>query len=548
MTTPLRAALYARFSTDKQSNFSVEDQLRVCERLAEREGFVVVARFSDAAISGGTTKRPEYQAMLAAARRGEFGVIIAEDASRLWRHSGEQETRLAELGDLGLHVVSGDLDTRHESAEIVGAFKGAMNAQFRAEIARRTRRGLEGKAKRGKSTGGRAYGYTSVPDPAGETNKDGSPAKVRAIDPERASHVRWIFEQYAAGWSTRRIAIALNERGVPSPGADWKRTTRRRDGKWLDSTINGNILDNPLYAGEVLWNRVSMPHSKQDSSIRIKRLQPEAAWIRRHDESLRIIPQPLWDRVRARRANLTAGNRLIRPAPESSRRPGARGGRALKYPLSGLLTCGQCGGFFAMADVYAYTCSSHRNGGNAACRERARIPKAKLQEVVLDTVRSELITPARLERYRRRVSAGGRKREEARGAQTHAARERLAKAERTVANIMTAIKAGIFTPTTKAELMTAEAEVVTARAALAAVPEEVATARAGVRAVTELEEMVRALPAMLTKDADRAREILRRVLGTVRLVRQKEGLFAELSTSPGRLLPLASANGSGGRI
>jgi site-specific DNA recombinase len=88
MTQPLRAALYGRYSTDKQSNFSVEDQLRVCERLAEREGFAIVARFSDAAISGGTTKRPEYQAMLAAARRGEFGVIIAEDASRLWRNSG----------------------------------------------------------------------------------------------------------------------------------------------------------------------------------------------------------------------------------------------------------------------------------------------------------------------------------------------------------------------------------------------------------------------------------------------------------------------------
>lgn len=494
------------------------------------------------------TRRPEYQAMLAAARRGEFGVILAEDASRLWRNSGEQAQRLDELADLGLHVVSGDLDTRHESAEIVGGIKGIMNAQFRAEIARRTRRGLEGKAHRGKSTGGRAYGYTSVPDPAGEMNKDGSPAKVRVIDPERAKVVVQIFTWYAEGWSTRRIAIELNERGVPSPGASWQRKVRRRDGKWLDSTINGNILDNPLYVGDVLWGRVSMPHSKRDSSVRFKRPQPEAAWKRRHDEALRIIPQPLWDRVRARRANLTAGNRLIRPAPESSRRPGTRGGRALKYPLSGLLTCGQCGGFFAMSDVYAYTCSSHRNGGNTACRERARIPKAKLQEVVLATLRNELVTPARLERYRRRIAAGGRKKEEARGAQTHAARARLAAAERTRDNIMRAIKAGIFTPTTKAELMDAEADVTAARAAIGAVPEKAAAAKAGTRAVAELEEMVAALPAMLGKDADRAREILRRLLGTVRLVREKGGLFAVLETAPGRLLPVASANGSGGQI
>jgi hypothetical protein len=45
-----------------------------------------------------------------------------------------------------------------------------------------------------------------------------------------------------------------------------------------------------------------------------------------------------------------------------------------------------------------------------------------------------------------------------------------------------------------------------------------------------------------------AREILRRLVGTVRLVREKGGLFAELSTSPGRLLPVASANRSGGLI
>jgi DNA invertase Pin-like site-specific DNA recombinase len=60
----MRAALYARFSTEKQSECSIEDQFRVCERIAERNGFTVVARFSDAAISGGTIERPGYRALL----------------------------------------------------------------------------------------------------------------------------------------------------------------------------------------------------------------------------------------------------------------------------------------------------------------------------------------------------------------------------------------------------------------------------------------------------------------------------------------------------
>jgi hypothetical protein len=161
-----------------------------------------------------------------------------------------------------------------------------------------------------------------------------APIRMPPNDPDAAVIGPGTRGEAILGGERRRIAIELNERGVPSPGAAWKRKTRRRDGKWLDSTINGNILDNPLYAGEVIYNRVSMPHAEQDSAIRFKRPQPEAAWIRRHDEALRIVPQPLWDRVRARRQNLPAGNRVIL---KRGRKPGSRGGRALRWPLSGLL-------------------------------------------------------------------------------------------------------------------------------------------------------------------------------------------------------------------
>jgi DNA invertase Pin-like site-specific DNA recombinase len=101
----LRAALYGRYSTEKQSENSIADQFRVCAGIAARHGFQVVGHFSDAALSGGTTQREGYQALLAAARRGEFDVIVAEDASRLWRLMAEQSPRLAELLDLGVHVV-----------------------------------------------------------------------------------------------------------------------------------------------------------------------------------------------------------------------------------------------------------------------------------------------------------------------------------------------------------------------------------------------------------------------------------------------------------
>ena len=87
-------------------------------------------------------------------------MIVAEDTSWLWRNLAEQSPRLAELSDLGLHVVTHDLDTRHESAEIMGAIGGAMASAYRREIGQRVRRGLEGLARNGKSAGGRSFGYT----------------------------------------------------------------------------------------------------------------------------------------------------------------------------------------------------------------------------------------------------------------------------------------------------------------------------------------------------------------------------------------------------
>ena len=79
----MRIALYGRFSTDHQRPESITDQLRVAGKLATDQGFLVVAKFSDSAVSGGTRRREGYQALLAAAREGKFEAIVVEDDSRL---------------------------------------------------------------------------------------------------------------------------------------------------------------------------------------------------------------------------------------------------------------------------------------------------------------------------------------------------------------------------------------------------------------------------------------------------------------------------------
>jgi site-specific DNA recombinase len=65
----MRAAIYARYSSDNQREESIEDQIEVCRRYAVRLGLEVTATFNDRAISCSNNNRPGYQQMLAEGHR-----------------------------------------------------------------------------------------------------------------------------------------------------------------------------------------------------------------------------------------------------------------------------------------------------------------------------------------------------------------------------------------------------------------------------------------------------------------------------------------------
>ena len=95
----MRAAIYARYSTDLQSACSIEDQLRLCRARIEAEGWSLVNSYTDYAISGASRLRPGYQKLLEDARAGTFDVVVAEALDRLSR---DQEDTAALYKQLGL--------------------------------------------------------------------------------------------------------------------------------------------------------------------------------------------------------------------------------------------------------------------------------------------------------------------------------------------------------------------------------------------------------------------------------------------------------------
>ena len=234
----MRAILYARVTTSDQREASLDDQLRECEELCKREGFTVVGRESDHGLSGESTDRPGYQRVLRVVENGEADAVVAHELSRLWRSPAEQALQVEQFEFRGRHVVTCDgADTRRDGFEFLFAVKGAQSKTETKRIATRVHRTHKGLVLAGKSTGGRTYGYKSQPI-YDSTRKDayGRPeivGAIRVIEPEAAEIVRRIFTMYADGMSPRRIAAQLNAEGVPSPGATWRRKTRRTDAKWV---------------------------------------------------------------------------------------------------------------------------------------------------------------------------------------------------------------------------------------------------------------------------------------------------------------------------
>ena len=370
----MRAAIYARYSSDLQSETSIDDQVRECKKRIDQEGWSLTKVYSDHATSGASTLRPGYQKMLEDARKGSFDILISEAMDRLSRDQEDIAGLYKQLTFAGVKLIT---LSEGEVNELHVGLKGTMNALFLKDLAQKTRRGLEGRVRQGKSGGGNAFGYDVVKkvDAAGEPIRG-----ERRINQAEASIVQRILEEFAQGRSPKTIAHALNHEDIAGPSGK----------AWGPSTIHGNwrrgtgILNNELYIGRLVWNRQRFIKNP-DTGKRQARLNPEDEWIIENIPHLRIIDQDLWEQVKKRqsasRRRVMAENNGVRS--ERARRP--------RYLLSGLLRCGVCGGGFSKISQKHYGCSTARNKGT--CDNRLSIRRDVIEASVLDGLKDHLMHP-----------------------------------------------------------------------------------------------------------------------------------------------------------
>jgi DNA invertase Pin-like site-specific DNA recombinase len=418
---------YARRSTDRQEQ-SIPDQRRAIEDFASRRGFHLLRFYIDDAISGtSTTRRKAFQEMLADAQHSPppFSRIIVYDVKRFGRVDNDEAGYYRHiLRTHGVEVLyvsenfSGD-----GTDDLLRPVKQWQAREESKDLSKVAIRGLLSKAPGGWWMGGAPpYGYDLryvndhapegeflftlryLPDrtkqvldergdvlrtlDAGDRLNISKRDRARLVlsDPERVAVVERIFRMSAEqNKGFRSIAGTLNLEGIPSPrGPEW---AAQYHGTWTLSSVRA-ILVNPIYVGDMVWNRrtdgrfhkISEGRAIERRDMHIKRLadNPESDWIRVQDVHPPIISRRLFDL--ARRTRESRPTAAVQRG-KAHRAGGGENGSRSRFLLSGLIRCARCGGRYEgcrrskgtpKADgtklfTFYYGCGNYIRRGKAFC-------------------------------------------------------------------------------------------------------------------------------------------------------------------------------------
>ena len=332
-----RAALYARFSTDLQSDRSATDQNRQCREYCLKEQFIVVTEQKDEAKSGATSiGRRGLQKIVEMAENNEFDYLVVESVDRISRDMADaayikKTLEFFEIEIIAINQGSGPIDS------FLYSIHSAIGQQGREETVKKVRRGMSQRARDGLHMGGKIYGFKPDPTKRGQL----------LIDSKESAVVVRIYSEYSDSKTPREIARGLNREFIIGP----------RGGTWNASTINGSskrmngILQNPIYKGDLIWGKCRMVRNPKTGKRVSRRQEPTTVVTAAIPQ---IVSAELWERVNNLRKQKTLAG--------SDRLPGP------KRALSGLLKCHACGSGLSSRgmDKTGKTrihCSRHAEGG-----------------------------------------------------------------------------------------------------------------------------------------------------------------------------------------
>lgn len=246
----MKAVIYARYSTDKQNEQSIEGQIRECLEYAERNGIKVIETYIDRALSAKTDNRPNFQKMIRDSSKHLFDYIIVWKLDRFARNRYDSAYYKANLKKNGVKILSAR-ETIAEGSEgiLLESVLEGYAEYFSADLAEKVTRGMTENALKCKNNGSST--------PLGYYVDD---EQYLQIDEKKAPFVKEIFARFADGEMIKSIIKDMKLRGVGVPVRVKK---SRGDKHPYERSLNYNIirrmLSNRKYIGEYKFKDTIVP-------------------------------------------------------------------------------------------------------------------------------------------------------------------------------------------------------------------------------------------------------------------------------------------------
>lgn len=355
----MRAAIYARYSSDRQREESITAQFRAAEEYCHRKGYIVVKHYKDEAKTGKNDRRPDFQQMVKDAERGIFDRLIVHKVDRFARTQYDGVVYKYKLNKCGVLIeyVEQNINPEDKNSKMIEGIYLAMAEQFSDNLANETMKGLKENAHNHKFNGGYApLGYKII---------EGR----YVIDDFEAQAVKAIFEMHLQGKGYKDILGFLQNSGY-----------KTRKGSDFGKNSLHAILSNEKYMGIYTFNKVKR---REDGSRNSHRKSNEILSF--PDAIPAIITKDQFAAVQERMS-------------KNKRRPGAFLAKR-EYLLSGLIVCGECGAAVQCKastvrgkDYYRCYCGSRERKVGQCSNPTIRL--FDLEDFVVEQISQRLLSPA----------------------------------------------------------------------------------------------------------------------------------------------------------
>lgn len=402
----MNTVIYARYSAGpRQTDQSIDGQLRVCTEFCKQRGLTVVDTYCDRHISGRTDERPEFQRLIADAKAHKFEAVVVYKTDRFARNKYDSAIYKRELRRNGIQIFyAAEAIPEGPEGIILESLMEGLAEYYSAELAQKIKRGLNESALKCQSLGsGRPLGYIV------------DEQKHFRIDPESSQAVKTIFEMYIKGESNAAICDYLNARGL-----------RTSQGNPFNKNSINRIIKNRKYIGEYRYNDIVV----------------EGGMPAIISKETFCLAQAEMERRRTHRAPVS-------PKAE--------------YLLAGKLFCGHCKG--PMQGVsgtgksgnkwYYYYCANTR-GKERTCNKK-QVSRDRLEKAVVDFTVRYILQEDVLEELSKKVYAA-QERQNNTASEIAFYEKKLAENKKAIANILRAIESGAMTQALPARLQELENE------------------------------------------------------------------------------------------